>query len=196
MTRGAARPRDQQTASAGGSVAARPAANRADARRQQRDQHQQVDGAAARRRNSPEQPGDRRRPAGRADRAPTARRQPPAGRPAAARSARPSCAACPSAAAAGIDCSAGSFCMLVRPRGRAAGVGVNAAHGAHIGRDLPDLLVGYLAAERRHAVGPALHDGRVDVLDRAAVDPLARPSAPGPMSPPPWAWQPLQLNQL
>src|SRR3954462_8139155 len=41
-----------------------------------------------------------------------------------------------------------------------------------MGRDLPDRLVGYPVAERGHAVRPALHDGRVDVLDLTAVEPL------------------------
>src|SRR3954469_8560817 len=46
-----------------------------------------------------------------------------------------------------------------------------AAHRAHIAGDLPDLVVRDLAAERRHAVRPALADRVDDVLDRAAVDP-------------------------
>src|SRR5215212_4194239 len=46
-----------------------------------------------------------------------------------------------------------------------------AAHRTHIPGDLPDLVVRDLAAERRHAVRPALADRVDDVLDRAAVDP-------------------------
>src|SRR3954447_630191 len=46
-----------------------------------------------------------------------------------------------------------------------------AAHRAHIAGDLPDLVVRDLAAERRHAVRPALADRVDDVLDRPAIDP-------------------------
>src|SRR5215217_8311705 len=46
-----------------------------------------------------------------------------------------------------------------------------AAHRAHIAGDLPDLVARDLAAERRHAVRPALADRVDDVLDRAAIDP-------------------------
>src|SRR5215213_4538084 len=47
-----------------------------------------------------------------------------------------------------------------------------AAHRAHIAGDLPDLVVRDLAAERRHAVRPALAERVDDVLDRAAIDPV------------------------
>src|SRR4051794_26371548 len=45
------------------------------------------------------------------------------------------------------------------------------AECAHIGRDLPDLILRNFSAERRHAVRPAFADAGGDVFDRAAVDP-------------------------
>ena len=56
----------------------------------------------------------------------------------------------------------------------------------HVGRELPDRLAGQCVAEGRHAVRPALKDGRVDLRIGAAVDPIlvrqrgAHPTPPGP----------------
>ena len=42
----------------------------------------------------------------------------------------------------------------------------------HVGRELPDLVLGQLAAPRRHSVRPALGDGCGDLVDAPAVAPL------------------------
>src|SRR5947199_182544 len=43
---------------------------------------------------------------------------------------------------------------------------------AHVSRDVPDLVVRNVAPVGRHAVGPSLDDGVVDVAAAAAVDPV------------------------
>ena len=47
-----------------------------------------------------------------------------------------------------------------------------ATHRADVSDEFPDLVVGNLALEGRHAVGAALNDIAVDLLGAAAVDPL------------------------
>ena len=59
--------------------------------------------------------------------------------------------------------------VVITSRGR--GLRLEPAHGAHIGGELPDLIVRYLAAERRHPVWAAFANGLDDVLQRTAVDP-------------------------
>src|SRR5689334_6109088 len=54
----------------------------------------------------------------------------------------------------------------------ANGLALQAAQRAHIGDELPHLIVGNLAAERGHPVRPTFDDCREDVLRIAAVDPL------------------------
>lgn len=46
-----------------------------------------------------------------------------------------------------------------------------AAHGPHEGDDLPHLLIGNFAAERRHPIRPTLNDVSVDVLRLTSIDP-------------------------
>src|SRR5207237_1077954 len=66
-----------------------------------------------------------------------------------------------------------------RPHGihliRSAGGGVarfgNSTEAADVGHDLPDLIVGDLAAEGGHAVGPAIDDAVENNLRIAAMDP-------------------------
>ena len=53
----------------------------------------------------------------------------------------------------------GGVRMHVVVAARSGGLGGLAAHGAHIGGELPDLVVGHLAPERGHAVRTALADG-------------------------------------
>src|SRR4051812_277924 len=55
---------------------------------------------------------------------------------------------------------------------RPHGFALQSAEPTHISHEHPDLIVRNLAPERRHAVRPALHDRREDVLRIAAVDPL------------------------
>src|SRR5215204_4117609 len=46
------------------------------------------------------------------------------------------------------------------------------AEGVDVGDQLPDLLAGDAAAERRHSVGASFDNGGVDLLGLGAVDPL------------------------
>src|SRR4051794_14366694 len=46
------------------------------------------------------------------------------------------------------------------------------AHRANISRDLPNLVLGDLVAERRHAIRPPVAYGGDDVVDFTAIDPL------------------------
>jgi hypothetical protein len=56
------------------------------------------------------------------------------------------------------------------------------AHRAHVRHDLPRLCFRDASAERRHAVGPSIHDGGEDRIGLASVDPLVvhegRPHVP------------------
>src|SRR6476660_446083 len=47
-----------------------------------------------------------------------------------------------------------------------------AAHRSDVSGNLPNLIVGDLAAERRHAVRPSLPNRRNDILDRVPVNPF------------------------
>src|SRR4029434_7558114 len=47
-----------------------------------------------------------------------------------------------------------------------------AGHRLDVGHELPDLLGGDVAAERRHPIGASLRDRRVDLIGLCALDPL------------------------
>src|SRR3954468_6110238 len=55
---------------------------------------------------------------------------------------------------------------------RANGLALQSAERAHVGDQLPDLVIGKPAAERRHSIRPSFDDRREDVLWSAPVDPF------------------------
>ena len=60
--------------------------------------------------------------------------------------------------------------MIIASGRGIAGIG-DAAEAAHIGDQLPDLIVGDFSAVGRHSVGPAIDDAPEDDFGLAAVNP-------------------------